>query len=230
MDNIEKRYEKQGKIKPCVLTRDDLVALSALIQETFTKPEVERYFRVSTTIGNTRVFSNWMGDFIRQPELAKNIHDMSFWIEGWDQKNRFDKNVLLDFSKYSIQLHVEGTDPVWVYDKYTKIARFLQGKTAWYWPIILLERLIIFSITVMMISNIIISLHTKHLFYDIDKLSLLSIWLFLIFYDTRKVWPYSNIRLRDSGSLLTRENTIAFLMVVVVLLSLIMGTILPLAK
>jgi hypothetical protein len=30
---------------------------------------------------------------------------LSFWIEGWDQKTRFDKNIWLDFSQYAIQLN-----------------------------------------------------------------------------------------------------------------------------
>lgn len=227
MDNMEKRYERQGRIKPCSLSRDDLVQLSQLIQETFTKPEVERYFRVSTTVGDTRVFSHSMEDFINQPEFRESISSLSFWIEGWEKKTRFDKNVLLDFSKYSIQLHVSGTDPVWVYDKFNKIAKFLNDKTVWYWPVIISERLLIFSITVILITNILISLHTKRKIFNVDKLSLLIIWFLLVFYDTRKIWPYSNIRLKDSTSILTNENIIAFLMIAVVLLSIISGTIMP---
>ena len=65
----------------------------------------------------------------------------------------------MDFSKYSIQLSVEGIDPVWVYDKYNKIVKFLKNKSAWYWPMISLEKLIIFSITIILISNIILSLN-----------------------------------------------------------------------
>ena len=67
-------------------------------------------------------------------ELGDRMADLSFWIEGWDQKTRFDKNILLDFSKYSIQLNVEGTDPVWVYDTYNSITNYLKNKTAWYCP------------------------------------------------------------------------------------------------
>jgi len=40
---------------------------------------------------------------------------------GLGPKDPLDKNILLDFSKYSIQLSVEGTDPVWVYDTYNSI-------------------------------------------------------------------------------------------------------------
>jgi hypothetical protein len=57
-ESVEKRYEKHGRQKPCVLNRDDILALAAIIQRTFTKPEVERYFRISTVLNHTRVFSN----------------------------------------------------------------------------------------------------------------------------------------------------------------------------
>ena len=83
--------------------------------------------------------------------------DLSFWIEGWDQKTRFDKNILLDFSKYSIQLSVEGTDPVWVYDTYNSITNYLKNKTAWYCPIIIMEKIIVFFITIILIANIVIA-------------------------------------------------------------------------
>ena len=140
-DSVEKRYEKHGRIKPCVLTRDDILALTAIIQRTFTKPEVERYFRISTVLNHTRVFSNSAEHLLSLEELGDRMADLSFWIEGWDQKTRFDKNILLDFSKYSIQLNVEGTDPVWVYDTYNSITSYLKKKTAWYCPIIIMEKL-----------------------------------------------------------------------------------------
>jgi len=93
MDNIEKRYEKKGKIKPCSLDRNDLLNLTEIIQETFSKPEVDRYFRVSTTVAETRVFSNSIQDFLNQKELPSKVSDLSFYIEGWDKESRFDKNI-----------------------------------------------------------------------------------------------------------------------------------------
>jgi hypothetical protein len=56
MQNVEKRYERSGKARPCFLDQKDLVNLAHIIQETFSKPEIERYFRVSTTLGNTAQF------------------------------------------------------------------------------------------------------------------------------------------------------------------------------
>ena len=141
-ESVEKRYEKHGRIKPCVLTRDDIQALATIIQLTFTKPEVERYFRISTVLNHTRIFSNSVEHLLSLEELGDRVADLSFWIEGWDQKTRFDKNILLDFSKYSIQLSVEGTDPVWVYDTYNSIITYLKNKTAWYSFIISIEKII----------------------------------------------------------------------------------------
>jgi hypothetical protein len=230
MDNIEKRYERRGSIRPCSLDRNDLQQLTDLIQETFAKPEIERYFRVSTNVGNTRVFSNSVADFFNQKDLPDKISDLSLWIEGWDTKNRFDKVVLLDFSKYSIQLSVEGIDPVWVYDKYTKITKFLRNKSAWYWPMIMSEKFIIFSLTILIIGNLIISLSKGETGYYFDKISLLGLWLFLIFFDTRKVWPHANIRIRNHVSRFTLENVAMVLVVLVLLWSVIEGTILPLMK
>src|SRR4030043_85198 len=181
MENIEKRYERRGSIRPCSLDKSDLLHLSAIIQETFTKPEIERYFRVSTNLGNTRVFSSSVEDFLNQKEFPDQASDLSFWIEGWDQKTRFDKVVLLDFSKYSIQLSVEGISPVGVYDKFTKITKFLKSKVAWYWPLIILEKFVIFAVTLLLISNVIISLRLGEVVYYIDKIVLLGVWAFLIF-------------------------------------------------
>ncbi|HEX9882357.1 MAG TPA: hypothetical protein VGA79_00165, partial [Desulfobaccales bacterium] len=54
--------------------------------------------RVSTNLGNTRVFSSSPEDFLNQKEFPDQVTDLSFWIEGWDQKTRFDKVVLLDLA------------------------------------------------------------------------------------------------------------------------------------
>jgi hypothetical protein len=226
-ENVEKRYEKHGRIRPCILNRGDIIALTQIIQGTFTKPEVERYFRVSTVISHTRVFSNSVEQLLNLEELGDRIADLSFWIEGWDQKTRFDKNILLDFSKYSIQLSVEGTDPVWVYDTYNSITNYLKRKAAWYCPIILMEKIIVFFITLILIANIVIAVKKGDPLYYTDKLGLLALWMFLVFYDTRKIWPYSNIRLKEDKSYFYKENVVMSGMILVVLLAIAGGTILP---
>ncbi len=226
-ESVEKRYEKHGRIKPCVLTRDDILALAAIIQRTFTKPEVDRYFRISTVLNHTRVFSNSVEHLLSLEELGDRVADLSFWIEGFDQKTRFDKNVLLDFSKYSIQLNVEGTDPVWVYDTYTSITGYLKKKTAWYWPIIMMEKITVFFITLILIANIVIAVKKGDPLYYVDKLGLLALWMCLVFYDTRKIWPYSNIWLKKDKVYLSRENVVMFVMILVVIVAICGGTIRP---
>ncbi|MGO8762027.1 MAG: hypothetical protein ACLP2P_06825 [Desulfobaccales bacterium] len=229
-ESVEKRYERHGRIKPCVLTRDDILALEKIVQGTFTKPEVERYFRISTVLNHTRVFSNSVEQLLSLGELGDRVADLSFWIEGWDQKTRFDKNILLDFSKYSIQLSVEGTDPVWVYDTYTSIINYLKNKTAWYSFIISIEKIIVFFITIILIANIIISARQGYPLYFLDKLGLLVVWMFLVFYDIRKIWPYSNIRLKEDKYYLCKENVVMLVMVLVVIFAIYGGTILPLMR
>ena len=225
MDNIEKRYEKKGTLDPCNLSKDDVLALTTLITESFSAAEVERFFRVSTNIDATRVFSNSIQNFLSQEYLPEKIHDLSFWIEGWSEKTRYDKAILLDFSRYSIQISVEGVDPVWVYDQFTKIVKFLKKKAAWYWPVITMERVIILGITIVLISNIIISLQTIF-----DKIILFVLWVFLVFYDTRKIWPYSNIRLKEGKSFFDKENVTIILAVSMIIITLVTGTILPLLR
>jgi hypothetical protein len=227
MESVEKRYERHGRLRPCVITRRDIFALGKIIQETFTKSEVERYFRISTVLNHIRVFSNSIDHLLSHEELGDRVADLSFWIEGWDQKTRFDKNILLDFSKYSIQLSVEGTDPVWVYDKYNAIIDYLKNKTAWYWPIIIMEKVIMFLVTITLIANIIIASQKGNPFYFLDKLGLLAVWMFLVFYDTRKIWPYSNIRLKEDKLYLSRENVVMAVMILVIILAISGGTILP---
>jgi len=229
-EGLEKRYERHGRINPCVLHRPDIFTLGKIIQDTFNKPEIERYFRISTTLNNTRVFSNSIDDLLSLTELGARVADLSFWMEGWDRKTRFDKNILLDFSKYSIQLSVEGTDPVWVFDKYNTITKFLKSKTAWYWPIILVEKIIIFFITILLIANLVIAVKIRNPFYYLDKIGLLVVWMFLVFYDTRKIWPYSNIRLKEDTVYLSKENVVMFLMILVVILAVFGGTVIPLTK
>ena len=153
--------------------------------------------------------------------------DLSFWIEGFDQKTRFDKNILLDFSKHFIQLSVEGTDPVWVYDTYNAITNYLKNKSAWYWPIIIMEKFILFFITIILITNIVIAAKKGDPLYYLDKLGLLVLWMFLVFYDTRKIWPYSNIRLKEDKAYLSRENVVMLAMILVVMLAILGGTIRP---
>jgi hypothetical protein len=226
-ETVEKRYEKHGRLKPCVLNRDDILALAAIIQRTFTKPEIDRYFRISTVLNHTRVFSNSVEQLLNLEELGDRVADLSFWIEGWDQKTRFDKNILLDFSKYSIQLSVEGTDPVWVYDTYNSITNFLKNKTAWYSPIITMEKIMVFVITIVLIANTIIAFKKDDPLYYLDKLWLLGLWMFLVFYDTKKIWPYSNIWCNKNSPCLSRENVFMAVMILVVILAIFGGTILP---
>jgi hypothetical protein len=226
-ESLEKRYEKHGRLKPCVLNRNDILALAAIIQRTFTKPEIDRYFRISTVLNHTRVFSNSPEHLLSLEELGDRMADLSFWIEGWDQKTRFDKNILLDFSKYSIQLSVEGTDPVWVYDTYNNITNYLKDKKAWYSPIIVMEKFIVFSITLVLIANTSIAFKKGDPLYYLDKLGLLGLWMLLVFYDTKKIWPYSNIRITENVSCLSRENVFMSLMILVVILAIFGGTILP---
>ncbi|MBM4294337.1 MAG: hypothetical protein FJ126_05450 [Deltaproteobacteria bacterium] len=224
MENIlEKRYEKRGALPPSRLNQDDILQLAALIQETFSKTEIERFFRISTNIDDTRVFSNSLENFLSQPELPQKFSDLSFMMQGWQGKTRFDKAVLLDFSKYSVQLSVGGLDPVWVYDQCRKIDNFLKNKTAGYWPLISLERFLILGITTILVCNIIIS---RQLF--LDKLLLLGLWVFLVFFDTRKVWPYSCISLKNRWSVLEKENIALFLVFGVIMGAIIGGAIMPL--
>jgi hypothetical protein len=230
MHNLEQRYERSGKAKPCSLDQEDLITLSHLIQETFTRPEIERYFRVSTTLGNTRVFSNSMADFLVQKDLPEKLTDLSFWIEGWGHQTRFDKNVLLDFSRYSVRLHVEGIDPVWVFDKYNKITEFLQHKTVWYWPIIVLERFIMFSMTVILIISLMISYHLKDTLHFVSKIGFLGAWVFLMFVDTRKIWPYSSLQVKGKRSLISRENLFMVAILSILVMVVLEGAIVSLIK
>ncbi len=230
MQNIQERYERSSKVRPCCLDQEDLVALAHLIQETFTRPEIERYFRVSTTQGQTRVFSNSMGDFLVQKDLPDQITDLSFWIEGWGHRTRFDKNVLLDFSRYSVQLHVEGTDPVWVYDKFSQIMKFLKARTAWYWPVIMLEKFIIFMMTVMLVISLMLSCQPPTPSQYIGKIALLGIWSFLLFCDTRKIWPYSHLRVKGTKSLVNKENLIMAGILVMLLGILLEGVVVTCLK
>ncbi len=218
MQTVEKRYERSGKPRPCLLDQKDLVNLAGVIQETFSKPEIDRYFRISTTLGHIRVFSNSIDEFLVQKDLPNRISELSFWIEGWDQRTRFDKNILLDFSRYSVQLHVEGTDPVWVYDKYTKIMNFLKDKRAWYWPIILLEKFIIFCITLVLIASLVFSLRLRKPLNYASDLALLAVWAFLVLSDTRKIWPYSLLRLKGSKTALYKENLLMIGILIILIL------------
>jgi hypothetical protein len=229
-ESAEKRYEKHGRLKPCVLNRDDILALAALVQRTFTRPEIDRYFRISTVLNHTRIFSNSAEHLLSLDELGDRLADLSFWIEGWDQKTRFDKNILLDFSKYSIQLSVEGTDPVWVYDTYNSITNYLNNKTAWYAPIITMEKIMVFAITIILIANTIIAFKKGDPLHYLDKIGLLGLWVFLVFYDTKKIWPYANIRICAGSFRLSRENVFMSVMILVVFLAICGGTILPLLR
>ena len=226
-ESVEKRYEKHGRIKPCVLTRDDILALAAIIQKTFTKPEIDTIFsHLHGPQSHPGVLQLRRTSFGPE-ELGDRVADLSFWIEGWDQKTRFDKNILLDFSRYSIQLSVEGTDPVWVYDMYNSINDYLKNKTAWYWPVIIMEKVTVFFVTLILLINIVIALKKGNLLYYIDKLGLLALWMCLVFYDTRKIWPYSNIRLKEDKVYLSRENVVMFVLILMVIVAIWGGTILP---
>jgi hypothetical protein len=230
MENINEIYGKKGTIKPCVLNKDDLLTLTAIIQETFTKNEIKRHFHISTSIANTRIFANSLEGLFKQQGLPDRITDLAFWIESWDSKGDLEKNILLDFSKYSIKINVEGNDSAWVDDKYLKIHKYLETKTVWYWPLISMERFITFVITLMLISSIVISRKIEEVSYNIVVLALVIIWIFFVFYDTRKIWPYANIRPANHISIFSKENIITIAIMTVLIATLIGGTIWPLLK
>ena len=230
MVNINEIYEKKGTLKPCVLHKDDLLPLTAIIQETFTTNEIERHFHISTSLGDTRIFANSLEGFFKQPDLPEKITDLAFWIESWDSMGDIDKNILLDFSKYSIKINVEGKDPAWVNDKYVKICKYLGTKTAWYWPLISMERFITFVITLMLISSIVVSRKINKVYYHLEVVALVFIWIFFVFYDTRKIWPYTNVRLTNQTSIFTRENIIAVAIITLLVATMIGATIWPLFK
>jgi hypothetical protein len=231
MDTVQKWYAKRGKTKPCFLTKEDIATLSSILGEHFTEAEKERFFRISTTLGNTRVFANSTEEFLRLPGLPDRLNDLSFGIEGWDEESRFNKSILLDFSKYSVQSNVEGADPVWVYDKYNRLIKFLESKTAWYWPIVIMEKYFIFLITILLLNNIIISAVVEKRAIYFDKIGLVVLWIFLVFYDTRKVWPYAIINLTGKKELFFDYGKIAAGVVILIfLLSLMSGTIAPLVR
>lgn len=227
MSNIEKRYEKKGRGRPCFLEQDDLVNLARVIQKTYTRAEIERYFRVSTTLNGTRIFFNSIGDFLVHQGLPDRINDLSFWIEGWDHQSRFDKTILLDFSRYSVRLNVEGTDPVWVFDQYSFIMKFLKPKTSWYWPAIIFEKVIIFSLTILLISSMILSHELGEPIYYLGKFALLGIWGVSLFCDTRKIWPYSTLRLRGKEPIFSQEGFSMAAVLLILILSLVEGFVLP---
>jgi hypothetical protein len=231
MDAAKKWYEKSGKTKPCFLAKEDIAALAAILQKNFTEAEKERFFRISTALGTTRVFANSLDELLRLPGLPEKINDLSFFIEGWDAESRFNKNVLLDFSKYSVQVNVEGTDPVWVYDKYDQLIKFLESKTAWYWPIVVMEKYFVFMITIALLNNIFIATMFKARLIYLDKIGLLALWIFLVFYDTRKIWPYAIIKLNGKKELfLEHGKIVAVVITLIFLVSLISGTIIPLVR
>ncbi|MDO9071017.1 MAG: hypothetical protein Q7V36_05805, partial [Deltaproteobacteria bacterium] len=82
-------------------------------------------------------------------------------------------------------------------------------------------------ITIILIANIIIAVKKGDPSYYLDKFGLVVLWIFLVFYDTRKIWPYSNIRLKEDKIYLTRENVSMLVMILVVILAIFGGTILP---
>jgi hypothetical protein len=215
MGNLEKRYAKQGRVRPCFLDQDDLINLARIVQETFTRPEIDRYFRVSTTLNGSRVLCNTMADFLVLQDLPDRVHDLTFWIEGWGQKTRFDKTILLDFSRYSVQLKVEGTDPVWVFDKYNRLTKFLRDKSAWYWPVITFEKPIIFSVTILLIISMFLNFKLGEPVTYLGELGMLAIWAVSVFYDTRKIWPYAILRLKGAEPILSTETfSIAALLII----------------
>jgi hypothetical protein len=90
-----------------------------------------------------------------------------------------------------------------------------------------MEKIIIFFITIVLIANIIIAVKKGDPLYYLDKLGLVVLWIFLVFYDTRKIWPYSNIRLQEDKIYLTRENIGMLVMILVVIVAIFGGTVLP---
>ncbi len=230
MQNIHPRYGKKGTLKPCRLNKDDLLVLTDIIQETFTKPEIERYFSISSTIGGVRVFAKSIDDLLDQKELPDRLTDLAFWIESLDNNGFLNKSILLDFSKFAVQLSVEGADSGWVNKKYSEITHYLKTKTAWYWPLIILERFIIFAITLILISSLVISLGLKERFYYIDEALLVGLWIFFVFFDTRNLWPFANIRLKDDFSPANKENLVAALIIFMLTVAIMGGTISPILK
>ena len=50
----------------------------------------------------------------------------------------------------------------------------------------------------------------------------------MIFYDTRKIWPYSLLRLKGKKSLLNKENLLMVAMLAIIIMVFLDGIITPL--
>ena len=93
-----------------------------------------------------------------------------------------------------------------------------------------MEKFVIFAITLLLISNIIISIRGREVAYYFDKIALLALWGFLVLYDTRKVWPYADIRIKGNKSKFNKESLILVLLILLLVWAVIEGTVLPLVK
>ena len=114
------------------LNRDSIVKLFELIRGDHMPTMQEEHIEVSTQVGEMRLSSDSIAEFISHPELPDRLEDLAYEMMIWNEEGKMKKFVFLSLSNDAVWLRVDGNEPIWVNGKFTQIADYLNSNRAWY--------------------------------------------------------------------------------------------------
>jgi hypothetical protein len=230
---LMKEYVKSATPQPCRLKKGDLVRLAQIIsdQANLADRYTKRHFRVSVDLRNVHVTAESIEDLLEQQDLPDKFTTLKIYMSESSLDLNLDRVIYLRFSDSGISLEVSGPDETWVLGKYAQIKDFLREKRPWFWPF---QRMFLFIsawVVVLSLGGVVHFARVNELVYSISSGILLATsHLATVFYWKGTFLPYTQIALRPERSFFTKQNVTLILGILSLIVSIIGGLIIPLAK
>lgn len=229
-EKIMKKYTKCNRMPPCKIEKDDLYELMKIFKENI-DIKGKSDLKITANLPNISITEHNIDDFLDHKELPNIIKRLFLSIIGWSDNNEIVKKIDLTFYDNYIDLYIDGADEIWVLGQQKKISNFLKNKRPWFW---FFHKIIPNLLGVMFPVSIYAFVHfieKDMIFYSISSGIFITVWIFInIFYFKSKIFPYTQIIIRDKEKFLNKENITILLALLSLITSIIGGIILPIMK
>lgn len=127
------KFNRQSKIHPCYLSKEDLKALVSLIRSDFPKSDRVEDFRIRTYSDTLDISENSLDDFLAHKRMLTVLTRLIIEIIGWSDDCEIDKSLEITFYDNYINFNVSGVSESWVNGKYIQVTDFLKKKRPILW-------------------------------------------------------------------------------------------------
>lgn len=226
-----KEYTRSSRIRACKLNKDDLVNLTAVLEEGFAPSDRREDLEIRAQSAGFRIESNSIQNFLGHEDLPDSLSRLSFRKIGWSDDRAIDRHVYLNLYDNYIDLDVSGPDEMWVLGKHAQVAGFLRKRRAWFW---LLHEVFPFTAGVVpfwSLSVFVRFVRVGNVLYSVSAALLTLAWILAtVFYFRGTFLPHTRIAIRQSRSVLSKENVTIIIAVLALLVSLVGDVVIPLLQ